>query len=50
MRKLFLFIAALTLSVGMWAIDGVKYIDANGQQQTADNVTEVSYYERCQQN
>ena len=45
MRKLFLsFIAILTLSVGMWAqkIDGVKYIDANGVEQTADGVTEVT--------
>ena len=44
MRKLFLFITALTLSAGLWAetINGVKYLDATGQQQTADNVTEVT--------
>lgn len=31
MKKLFLFIAALTLGVGLWAqTQSVNYIDANG--------------------
>ena len=42
MRKLFLFIAALTLSAGLWAIDNVKYIDAAGVEQTANGVTEIT--------
>ena len=42
MRKLFLFIAALTLSVGLWAINGVKYLAANGQERTANGVIEVT--------
>ncbi len=42
MRKILFLSLALTLSVGLWAIDGVKYIDANGQEQTANNVTEIT--------
>ncbi len=41
MRKLFFLFAALTLSAGMWAIDGVKYIDADGVEQIANNLTTV---------
>ncbi|MCQ2342871.1 MAG: hypothetical protein MJZ75_05215 [Paludibacteraceae bacterium] len=43
-KKLTILFAALTLSAGMWAetINGVKYIDANGQEQTANNVTEIT--------
>ncbi len=43
-KKLTILFALLTLSAGLWAetINGVKYIDANGQEQTADNVTVVT--------
>ena len=50
MKRLFsLLFALLTLSVGLWAetIDGVKYIYANGVEQTVNNVTKVvSEYEQ----
>ena len=45
MRKLILSIIALTLSVGMWAqetITNVKYIDANGIEQTCPSATVVT--------
>ena len=44
MRKLFLSIIALTLSIGAWAQEtqSVNYIDADGQEQTAYNVTEIT--------
>ena len=42
MRKLFSLFAALTLSAGLWAIDNVPYIDANGQPKTANDVTEIT--------
>ena len=43
MRKLTILFAALTLSAGLWAetLNGVKYIDANGVEQTANGVIEV---------
>ena len=49
MKKILLLFALLTLSAGLWAetIDGVKYIDANGVEQTVNNVTKVvSEYEQ----
>ena len=42
MRKLFSLFALLTLSAGMWAMNGVKYINANGQEQTVNDVTEIT--------
>ncbi|MCQ2312364.1 MAG: hypothetical protein MJZ84_02785 [Paludibacteraceae bacterium] len=42
MRKIFSLFAALTLSAGLWAIDNVPYIDANGQLKTANGVTEIT--------
>ena len=42
MKKIIFSILALTLSVGLWAIDGVKYIDADGKEKTVNNVTEVT--------
>ena len=41
MRKLFSIFAALTLCAGLWAINQVPYIDANGQLQYVDSVTGV---------
>ena len=41
MKKIFTLITALTLSVGLWAINNVPYIDANGQEQHRDGVTGV---------
>ncbi len=44
MRKLFLSIIALTLGISAWAqqtVDNVHYLDANGVEQTANNVTKV---------
>ncbi len=44
MRKiLILSFTLLTLSVGLWAMtfDNVKYLDANGVEQTANNVTRI---------
>ena len=41
MKKLFSHFAALTLSAGLWAINNVPYIDANGQPQKVDSVTGV---------
>ena len=41
MKKIFSIFAALTLSVGLWAINNVPYIDANGQEQHIDGVTGV---------
>ncbi|MBQ0154687.1 MAG: hypothetical protein KBS70_07890 [Bacteroidales bacterium] len=42
MKKLTILFALLTLCAGLWAIDGVKYIDAAGVEQTANNVTEIT--------
>ncbi len=42
MKKIFSIFAALTLSAGLWAFDNVPYIDANGQPQTANDVTEIT--------
>ncbi len=44
MKKIFTFIATLTLSAGMWAqtYDNIEYIDANGVEQTANGVTEIT--------
>ncbi|MCQ2325328.1 MAG: leucine-rich repeat domain-containing protein [Paludibacteraceae bacterium] len=42
MKKVFTIFAALTLSAGLWAIDNVPYIDANGQPQTANDVMEIT--------
>ena len=41
MKKLTILFAALTLSAGLWAINNVPYIDANGQEQHRDGVTGV---------
>ncbi|MBQ0063268.1 MAG: hypothetical protein KBS94_04465 [Prevotella sp.] len=41
MKKFFTSIAVLTLCAELWAINNVPYIDANGQEQKADNVTGV---------
>ena len=41
MKKIFTLITALTLSVGLWAINHVPYIDANGQLQYVDGVTGI---------
>lgn len=41
MKKSLILSLALTLSVGLWAINGVKYIDADGQEKTANNVNVV---------
>ncbi len=42
MRKLTILFALLTLSAGLWAVDDIKYIDANGVEQTANNVTLIT--------
>ncbi len=41
MRKVCLLFTALTLSAGLWALDNVRYIDADGQEKTVHNVTEI---------
>ena len=42
MRKILLLFTALTLSIGLWAVDNIPYVDAYGQEQTVDNVTEIT--------
>lgn len=42
MRKLFLLLTATILCTGMWALDHVSYIDAEGNAQMANNVTEIT--------
>ena len=41
MRKFLSLFAALTLCAGLWAINNVPYVDANGQEQHVDSVTGV---------
>ncbi len=42
MKKIFSLFAALTLGVGLWAIDNVQYIDADGNKKTVNGVTEIT--------
>lgn len=43
MKKLFLLLTAMSLSMGMWALNHVPYVDADGTTRYADNVTEITH-------